>query len=348
MQEETTKEIIYRFLEEYHYLDNKHILGILFHGSRNNHTEHENSDIDLLIVKDSGADFKCATYIKEQKIDYCENNIHHLLEAIDVINVQQNLSLYSIFLTGTILYEREGALTFLKSQVENTEIILCPKIQKGRPEKINYLSSLLRRYTNSCLASFIYYNTLEEIRKFYHEKKGYSQVRFYKLYRSYTNIDEAENIYKLKLPPKTFRDRYLQMLRNPQYSQIEECRKAYQIPYIDKEYFPQNFYLSEDAKKRECVTLANILEKCIFSYMKKTDDFLSIYYVLLERMRSFYAKLENIDTLPCDLYSLDSVFLQKMEQAIRVPNLVYLQDIFTIIKEKVSVDLKHYRIKYYL
>lgn len=134
------------------------------------------------------------------------------------------------------MYEKEDALTFLRNEVQNREIILCPKIQKGRLEKINYLLSLLRQHENSWLESFIYYNTLEEIRKVYHEKKGYSQIRFYKLYRNYTHVDEAENIYKLKLPPKTFRDKYLQMLRNPHSLKIEEFMKEYSISYINQEY----------------------------------------------------------------------------------------------------------------
>ena len=128
------------------------------------------SDIDLLIITDGEYNYKGVTYIDGKKIEYFEKNFYYLMNEIENLVSSLDRSLLSIFMNGTIIYNKDKTVNFLKEEVLINQTFHFQKKKKHYQE-----SDLLEFYEyiqqlEPChnFFSYIYYNLLELMRKKYH------------------------------------------------------------------------------------------------------------------------------------------------------------------------------------
>lgn len=337
---------IHKFLEQEKYFSNPNVEGIIFYGSANRGGTY--SDIDLLLIMRDGVCMRGCTYVNGTKIDYHERTISSILEEIEGLDTSLNRSLFSIFKTGTVLYQNGGAVDYLKTELESYEDL--PRYKKNadfRLEKIDYLLNQLQDTTDIQYNKYIYYILLEEMRKYYHETNGYSKISSHKVKRLYQDKDEAEDAYFLHLPPSRFRVLYLELLKGYDTIKFEQFKKMVKLKDRYREKRGTTLYFQPDELKYKSTAILDMLEKCMKKKKSRAYDFESIYFLTLEKIRAFYANMHEIETYPCELYPLDLAFIGKIEQAIENEDVGILFGIFKEITESFKLNYHDYKIKTY-
>ncbi len=338
--------IIELFMRKNGYLNNRNIKGIILYGSAAKEFNNDLESIDILVIKENGKDFKGLSYVGVTKVQYFERSFSSLVNEIENIDINSDRTLYSILKTGKVIENKNETIDDLKKEIEGKlDVEPKRKIMYNRLNKISQLLVSFNENKDNILGKYIYYNLIDEIRKYYHERNGFSEIPSHKVKVLYTNESEAES-YCLLLPPMDFRNLYLRLLNN--YNEddfnkfLEETLTNNLAGVFDTR---TKVDYGEDYIKYEVTVIEDIFNKCINSCSDRDEDFLSIYYLMVERLRELYVSLNKIDNFPCDLNVLDTRLFYKIKAAIEEPNIKNLHILFLQIIGSLKINLKNYKVK---
>lgn len=336
-----TIDIIYKFLDEQDYLNRKEILGIIFYGSSNYKTDTKDSDIDLLIITNDENNYKGVTYVDNKKIEYFEKNVYDLAQKIEELPSNFDRSLESIFTNGKVIYDKHKTIENLKDLVlKNNEY---PRKKKQNKFYSTSFSELKKTFFSTDKTSpyfnYIYYNFLEEIRKEYHIQNGYSKLPVNKIKKLYENSDYSEKYYCVKLPDIEFRNLYISLLEKYK----EDEFNALLGKLKRKQTIKNNFNARKNNVKYSSTIIHSLIEKII---VKDTNekDYLSLYYIALEKIRNLYCNINKLDNSLDNIYEYDSSFFEIFNDCVSNPSKENITLLFNYLSSKIDIDYKKYKI----
>lgn len=336
-----TIDIIYKFLDEQDYLNRKEILGIIFYGSSNYKTDTKYSDIDLLIITNDENNYKDVTYVDNKKIEYFEKNVYDLAQKIEELPSNFDRSLESIFTNGKVIYDKHKTIENLKDLVlENNEY---PRKKKQNKFYSTSFSELKKTFFSTDKTSpyfnYIYYNFLEEIRKEYHIQNGYSKLPVNKIKKLYENSDYSEKYYCVKLPDIEFRNLYISLLEKYKEDEFNVLLGKLKR----KQTIKNNFNARKNNVKYSSTIIYSLIEKII---VKDTNekDYLSLYYIALEKIRNLYCNINKLDNSLDNIYEYDSSFFEIFNDCVSNPSKENITLLFNYLSSKIDIDYKKYKI----
>lgn len=336
-----TIDIIYKFLDEQDYLNRKDVLGIIFYGSSNYKTDTKDSDIDLLIITNDENNYKGVTYVDNKKIEYFEKNVYDLAQKIEELPSNFDRSLESIFTNGKIIYDKHKTIENLKDLVlENNEY---PRKKKQNKFYSTSFSELKKAFFSTDKTSpyfnYIYYNFLEEIRKEYHIQNGYSKLPVNKIKKLYENSDYSEKYYCVKLPDIEFRNLYISLLEKYKEDEFNVLLGKLKR----KQTIENNFNVRKNNVKYSSTIIYSLIEKII---VKDTNekDYLSLYYIALEKIRNLYCNINKLDNSLDNIYEYDSSFFEIFNDCVSNPSKENITLLFNYLSSKIDIDYKKYKI----
>ena len=336
-----TIDIIYKFLDEQDYLNRKEILGIIFYGSSNYKTDTKDSDIDLLIITNDENNYKGVTYVDNKKIEYFEKNVYDLAQKIEELPSNFDRSLESIFTNGKVIYDKHKTIENLKDLVlENNEY---PRKKKQNKFYSTSFSELKKTFFSTDKTSpyfnYIYYNFLEEIRKEYHIQNGYSKLPINKIKKLYENSDYSEKYYCVKLPDIEFRNLYISLLEKYKEDEFNVLLGKLKR----KQTIENNFNVRKNNVKYSSTIIYSLIEKII---VKDTNekDYLSLYYIALEKIRNLYCNINKLDNSLDNIYEYDSSFFEIFNDCVSNPSKENITLLFNYLSSKIDIDYKKYKI----
>ena len=330
-----TIDIIYKFLDEQDYLNRKEILGIIFYGSSNYKTDTKYSDIDLLIITNDENNYKGVTYVDNKKIEYFEKNVYDLAQKIEELPSNFDRSLESIFTNGKVIYDKHKTIENLKDLVlENNEY---PRKKKQNKFYSTSFSELKKTFFSTDKTSpyfnYIYYNFLEEIRKEYHIQNGYSKLPVNKIKKLYENSDYSEKYYCVKLPDIEFRNLYISLLEKYKEDEFNVLLGKLKR----KQTIKNNFNVRKNNVKYSSTIIYSLIEKII---VKDTNekDYLSLYYIALEKIRNLYCNINKLDNSLDNIYEYDSSFFEIFNDCVSNPSKENITLLFNYLSSKIDID----------
>ena len=336
-----TIDIIYKFLDEQDYLNRKEILGIIFYGSSNYKTDTKYSDIDLLIITNDENNYKGVTYVDKKKIEYFEKNVYDLAQKIEELPSNFDRSLESIFTNGKVIYDKHKTIENLKDLVlENNEY---PRKKKQNKFYSTSFSELKKTFFSTDKTSpyfnYIYYNFLEEIRKEYHIQNGYSKLPVNKIKKLYENSDYSEKYYCVKLPDIEFRNLYISLLEKYKEDEFNVLLGKLKR----KQTIKNNFNARKNNVKYSSTIIYSLIEKII---VKDTNekDYLSLYYIALEKIRNLYCNINKLDNSLDNIYEYDSSFFEIFNDCVSNPSKENITLLFNYLSSKIDIDYTKYKI----
>lgn len=336
-----TIDIIYKFLDEQDYLNRKDVLGIIFYGSSNYKTDTKDSDIDLLIITNDENNYKGVTYVDNKKIEYFEKNVYDLAQKIEELPSNFDRSLESIFTNGKVIYDKHKTIENLKDLVlENNEY---PRKKKQNKFYSTSFSELKKAFFSTDKTSpyfnYIYYNFLEEIRKEYHIQNGYSKLPVNKIKKLYENSDYSEKYYCVKLPDIEFRNLYISLLEKYKEDEFNVLLGKLKR----KQTIENNFNVRKNNVKYSSTIIYSLIEKII---VKDTNekDYLSLYYIALEKIRNLYCNINKLDNSLDNIYEYDSSFFEIFNDCVSNPSKENITLLFNYLSSKIDIDYKKYKI----
>lgn len=336
-----TIDIIYKFLDEQDYLNRKEILGIIFYGSSNYKTDTKDSDIDLLIITNDENNYKGVTYVDNKKIEYFEKNVYDLAQKIEELPSNFDRSLESIFTNGKVIYDKHKTIENLKDIVlENNEY---PRKKKQNKFYSTSFSELKKTFFSTDKTSpyfnYIYYNFLEEIRKEYHIQNGYSKLPVNKIKKLYENSDYSEKYYCVKLPDVGFRNLYISLLEKYKEDEFNVLLGKLKR----KQTIKNNFNVRKNNVKYSSTIIYSLIEKII---VKDTNekDYLSLYYIALEKIRNLYYNINKLDNSLDNIYEYDSSFFEIFNDCVSNSSKENITLLFNYLSSKIDIDYKKYKI----
>ena len=336
-----TIDIIYKFLDEQDYLNRKEILGIIFYGSSNYKTDTKDSDIDLLIITNDENNYKGITYVDNKKIEYFEKNVYDLAQKIEELPSNFDRSLESIFTNGKVIYDKHKTIENLKDLVlENNDY---PRKKKQNKFYSTSFSELKKAFFSTDKTSpyfnYIYYNFLEEIRKEYHIQNGYSKLTVNKIKKLYENSDYSEKYYCVKLPDIEFRNLYISLLEKYKEDEFNVLLGKLKR----KQTIENNFNVRKNNVKYSSTIIHSLIEKII---VKDTNekDYLSLYYIALEKIRNLYCNINKLDNSLDNIYEYDSSFFEIFNDCVSNPSKENITLLFNYLSSKIDIDYKKYKI----
>ena len=336
-----TIDIIYKFLDEQDYLNRKEILGIIFYGSSNYKTDTKDSDIDLLIITNDENNYKGVTYVDNKKIEYFEKNVYDLAQKIEELPSNFDRSLESIFTNGKVIYDKHKTIENLKDLVlENNEY---PRKKKQNKFYSTSFSELKKTFFSTDKTSpyfnYIYYNFLEEIRKEYHIQNGYSKLPVNKIKKLYENSDYSEKYYCVKLPDIEFRNLYISLLEKYKEDEFNVLLGKLKR----KQTIKNNFNVRKNNVKYSSTIIYSLIEKIIVKDINE-KDYLSLYYIALEKIRNLYCNINKLDNSLDNIYEYDSSFFEIFNDCVSNPSKENITLLFNYLSSKIDIDYKKYKI----
>ena len=235
----TINDKILNFITEMDYLNNEHVLGVLFYGSYLTGLSNLKSDIDLHIIFDSTNPdhlIRGNKIIDGTRIEYFEKSINDIYLTIENDYENQNNASLAIFGKSKIIYEKDNELTTLQQYVvEKFREPLPPLDDDSAKELVSIINNRMERlekYAQEDNPYFehLYHLTIDKIRRFYHSLIGIPKMETSKCFKLYTDPKYKEAFCFTKLPPQHFIDLYFEAITN----KYLDKRKKYEL--VDRLY----------------------------------------------------------------------------------------------------------------
>lgn len=247
----TIEDKIWTFIQEMGYLNNEHVLGILFYGSFLTGFNNSQSDIDLhIIFDDSNPDhlIRGNKIIGGTRIEYFEKPIRDVyLTILEDYQTQNNASL-TIFGKSYVVYAKDN-------EIENLQNYVLKKFQDDLPplslneamEQVSIINNRmekLEQYARDNYPFFehLYHLTIDKIRRFYHSLMGIPRIEVSKGFRLYKDPIYRKSFCIDKLPEQEFLDIYFRSISDTKLSATEKfdlLNRMYQ-------FVKRNIYLSNE------------------------------------------------------------------------------------------------------
>lgn len=225
------EEKILTFINEMGYLNNEHVLGILFYGSFLTGFNTDKSDIDLHIIFDDSDPthlIRGNKIIDETRIEYFEKPLGDILLTIEEDYENQNNASVSIFGKSKIIYEKDKQLTNLQNYVLNKfKEPLPPLSENDAKEQTSIINNRMEKlekyaYEDNPYFEHLYHLTIDKVRRFYHSVMGLPRIETSKGFRLYQD-EEYRNSFSIdKIPEPYFIERYFEAITNSDLNNIEK------------------------------------------------------------------------------------------------------------------------------
>ena len=290
---------IYSFIQEMDYLNNPHVLGVLFYGSNLTGYANKYSDIDLHIVMDNinaGQIIRGNKIIEGTRIEYFEKSLIDIYNEVEEKYNNFNMAPLTIFGTSKIIFARNNEIEKLQNYVKEKYQNGLPKLSlDAAKENVSIINNRMERLkkladTDSPYFEHLYQLTVEKIRRFYHELKGYSNIETYKCYKLYQD-DKYRETFKIdKAPDSIFVNKYFKAITldnvssKEKYALLEELynyvidginlsNEEYRIPIVSRniKYPIPNFETFENHIKVDSILVPSKALKKILMFIKKMD-----------------------------------------------------------------------------
>lgn len=213
---------INNFINQMHYLENKHILGIILYGSYYTGYNHKDSDIDLHIITDYDQNtiYRGVNNIDNFKIEYFEKPISDIYLSIDNDFLINENAYETIIGHGKILFDRDKNIAKLKEYVLNKYSSPLPALVNDDAKEMAVIIDnriiKLKNMLDNNRPEFIsyYYLTIEKIRKFYSRICGCPNIPTDKAFKIYTDSNYRKSFCKENIPDQKFIDMYFNAISN--------------------------------------------------------------------------------------------------------------------------------------
>ena len=235
----TVHEIIQEFIKKNKYLQDEHVLGILFYGSYKYGLNNQNSDIDLHIIYDDSNPkhlIRGNTFINGTRIEYFEKTIDEIYNEVEDGYANQDNATESIIGKSEIIYEKDNSMQDLQAHVldkfKNGLPHLTENEAKEQVSIINNRMEKLKKYAeeDSYFFEHLYHLTIEKIRRFYHNLNGMPRIETYKGFKLYKDKKYQEMFSIHHIPDREFLEMYFELIQSHGESKVvmfEKLRRFY-------------------------------------------------------------------------------------------------------------------------
>lgn len=279
-------ETIQDFLKTNHYLQDEHILGVLFYGSYKHGLNNQNSDIDLHIIYDDSNPehlIRGNTFVNGIRIEYFEKTISEIYNNVEEGYTTQDNATESIIGKAEIILGK-GEIVFAgNSSLINLQKYVLHRFQDNLPpinidearEQISIIDNKIQKLENllnedSTYFDHLYHIVLEKMRKIHHRIIGISKIPTSKVHRIYTDDPYRKSTYKTN-PSQDFVKDYLSLV-------IPENNKKQMLEALKSFYIKvkQNIELGEEYRipiksKKKLHALQNLNRMVSSSTIAKLD-----------------------------------------------------------------------------
>ena len=223
-------ETIQDFLKAKNYLQDEHILGVLFYGSYKHGLNNQNSDIDLHIIYDDSNPehlIRGNTFINGIRIEYFEKTISEIYNNVEEGYMTQDNATESIIGKSEIIYEKDNSMHNLQEYVvakfKNGLPPLTEDEAKEQVAIINNRMEKLKKYAeeDSYFFEHLYHLTIEKIRRFYHNLNGMPRIETSKGFKLYRDKKYQEMFSIHNIPDQRFLEMYFELIQSQGKSKIE-------------------------------------------------------------------------------------------------------------------------------
>ena len=230
----TVHEIIQEFTKKNKYLQDEHVLGILFYGSYKYGLNNQNSDIDLHIIYDDSNPnhlIRGNTFINGTRIEYFEKTIDEIYNEVEDGYANQDNATESIIGKSEIIYEKDNSMQNLQAYVldkfKNGLPHLTENEAKEQVSIINNRMEKLKKYAeeDSYFFEHLYHLTIEKIRRFYHNLNGMPRIETYKGFKLYQDKKYQEMFSIHHIPDRKFLEMYFELIQSHGESKVVKFEK---------------------------------------------------------------------------------------------------------------------------
>ena len=216
-------ETIQDFLKAKNYLQDEHILGVLFYGSYKHGLNNQNSDIDLHIIYDDSNPehlIRGNTFINGIRIEYFEKTISEIYNNVEEGYMTQDNATESIIGKSEIIYEKDNSMHNLQEYVvakfKNGLPPLTEDEAKEQVAIINNRMEKLKKYAeeDSYFFEHLYHLTIEKIRRFYHNLNGMPRIETSKGFKLYRDKKYQEMFSIHNIPDQRFLEMYFELIQS--------------------------------------------------------------------------------------------------------------------------------------
>lgn len=222
---------ILSFVTDMNYLNNEHVLGILFYGSYLTGLNTHTSDIDLHIIFDNTDPnhlIRGNKVVDGTRIEYFEKPIDDIYQTVNEDYTNQNNATLTIFGKSKIIYAKDNQLKQLQEYVINKFSNPLPPLSDDEAKEqvsiLNNRMEKLEKYaeTNNPYFEHLYHLTIDKIRRFYHNLTGIPRIETSKGFRIYTD-EKYRNAFCINnIPEKIFIEIYFKLISDTSLNKIQK------------------------------------------------------------------------------------------------------------------------------
>lgn len=235
------EEKILSFVTDMGYLNNEHVLGILFYGSYLTGLNTANSDIDLHIIfdnEDPNHLIRGNKVVTGTRIEYFEKPLEDIYQTVNEDYTNQNNATLTIFGTSKVIYAKDNQLKQLQQYVINKFSNPLPPLSYDEArEQVSILNNRMEKLekyaeTDNPYFEHLYHLTIDKIRRFYHNLMGIPRIETSKCFRLYTD-ERYRNAFCInKIPEQIFIEMYFKLISDMNLDKIQKynlLNKMYKI-----------------------------------------------------------------------------------------------------------------------
>lgn len=156
-------ETIQDFLKINNYLQDEHILGVLFYGSYKHGLNNQNSDIDLHIIYDDSNPehlIRGNTFVNGIRIEYFEKTISEIYNNVEEGYTTQDNATESIIGKADIIYEKDNSMQDLQEYVLNRfKNGLPPLTENEAKEQVSIINNRMEKLKKYAQEDSYFLNT---------------------------------------------------------------------------------------------------------------------------------------------------------------------------------------------
>ena len=295
---------ISNFIRDMGYLNNEHVLGILFYGSYLTGLNIDNSDIDLHIIFDNEEPnhlIRGNKVVDGTRIEYFEKPIADIYQTVNEDYINQNNATLTIFGTSKIIYAKDTQLKQLQEYVINKFSNPLPPLSDDEAkEQVSILNNRMEKLktyaeTNNPYFEHLYHLTIDKIRRFYHNLMGIPRIETSKGFRIYTD-EKYRNAFCINnIPEKIFIEKYFKLISDASLNKIQK----YNLLNKMYEFTKRNVILENDyripIKSRNIGFDVPIIEPT----MIEKHDIIKIPPIILKKILKFIKEMNYLKNEHC-------------------------------------------------
>ncbi len=244
---------IKQFLNNNHYLQDPHVIGVLFYGSYKYGLNNRNSDLDLHIIYDDSKQDRLVrgnAIVNGIRVEYFEKPISEVVKTIDEGYLNQDNAAEAIIGRSEIIFQRDNRMHALQryaiNKFKNGVLPLSKDEACEQVAIINGRMERLQKYAkeDSYYFEHLYHLTIEKIRRFYHNLNGMPRIETSKGFNLYRDKKYQDMFSISKIPDEKFLEMYFRLItsqgksKRDMFADLEEFYNYAKrtVDFNDREY----------------------------------------------------------------------------------------------------------------